>query len=118
MIPLNFDSLGRLGKKYNKDKYPIRWFNFGNIYFDYANSQSGYESKEALNSASLCYKYAKRIVSEKKFRHEHKSNYTFNFKDGMSKKDFENNIDIMYERVNIYMSLLKIDRLKDNNYKY
>ena len=102
-----------LRKKYNEDKYPILWFNFGNIYFDYAISQSGIKALNAFKLANFCYKNAKYIVSEKKFRQEPKSNYKFIFKDEMSKEDFENNVQMMYMRTEICNSLLRIERLKD-----
>ena len=65
MIHLNFGGTKELREKYNKDKYPIRWFNFGNIYFDYANLQSCDNVKKAFDFATFYYNNAKRIVSEK-----------------------------------------------------
>ena len=105
-----------LGEKYIKGKYPIRWFNYGNIFLDYANSQSNdYEGVRYYYFAIYCYQCARR-----NFRHEFKSksnsNHEFKFKDVKSKEDFERNVRIMYERANICKSLLKIERLKDKIY--
>ena len=102
----------KLGEKYNKDKYPILWFNFGNICFDYANSQSGTNASNALKLANFCYKNAKNIVSEKKSKSKSKSNYKFNFKDEKSKEDFENDVQMMSKRVDICKNLLEIEKLK------
>ena len=113
MIHLNFGGTKELGEKYNKDKYPIRWFNFGNIYFDYANSQSCDNVKKTFDFATFCYNNAKRIVSEKKSKSDSKSNYKFNFNDEKSKEDFENNVQMMSKRVDICKKLLEIERLKD-----
>ena len=107
-----------LGEKYIKGKYPIRWFNYGNIYFDYANSSSDFRAKKGYYFAISCYHNALRSISNPKskfrseFRSESNSNDKFYFKDEKSKEDFERNVRIMYERVNICKSLLKIERLK------
>ncbi len=109
-----------LEEKYIKGKYPIRWFNYGNIFLDYANSQSNdVEVKKYYAFATYCYKHALRSISKPKskfrseLRSESNSNYKFYFKDEKSKEDFERNVRIMRERVNICMSLLNIDGLKD-----
>ena len=69
-------------------KNPIRWFNFGNICFDYANSKSGKKSEEAYNLAFLCYDWA--VVSSKldvfKFSEEEKKEFAKNVKWMISSK--------------------------------
>ncbi len=105
-------SKNKLRDKYNKDKYPILWFNFGNIYFDYGISQSGKKAIDTFSLAVYCYKNAKEIVAEKKSKSKSKSNYKFNFKDSKSKKDFEKNVQMMSKRVAICKNLLEIEELK------
>ena len=116
MIHLNFQKTTELGKKYNKDKYPILWFNFGNIYFDYINSKPDNMPKYLLQFPSYCYKNALKIVSEKKSnsksKSKSKSNYKFNFENKGSKEEFENNVKMMLGRAEICENLLKIEELK------
>ena len=73
-----------------KDNYLIGWFNFGNICFDYANSQSFEDSKEVYDLAFFCYNYASNS-----FMNREKLGYEFNFKDDNSEEAFKNNIKKM-----------------------
>ena len=93
-----------------KEKYPIGWFNFGNICFDYANSQfvkSKKAKKEAYELAYFCYDCAKSSISNL----EEKSGYEFNFKDKNSEEDFKNNVSRMIDSRKIYDDLEKFNKL-------
>ena len=75
-------------KNIKKEKYPMGWLNFGNICFDYANSQSAKSSKKVFDLAYFCYECARSSFPNPK----EKSDYEFNFKDENSEKVFKNKI--------------------------
>ena len=109
---------GKLDKgiKLKKEKYPMGWFNLGNICFDYANSQSvgstkksQKNAKEAYELAYFCYKCAKNSISNS----EENSDYVFKFKDKKNEQEFKNNVLRMISNCEIKILQQKIkDELK------
>ncbi|ADC47663.1 TPR repeat-containing protein [Methanobrevibacter ruminantium M1] len=110
------------GKKLKKEKYPIGWFNLGNICFDYANSQSvkttvkaGNNAMDAYELAYFCYKCAEDSISNQ----EENSKYEFNFKDTKNEQEFKNNVVRMISNCEIKIlqqeikgELKKLDKLQ------
>lgn len=127
------------GKKLKEEKYPIGWFNFGNICFNYANSVSaedfidpekvhkdGIEKaretamkkakkarKDAFMLAYSSYDYANSSLSNL----EENSKYEFNFKDECIEKDFKNNLSRMIDSRKIYDDLDEFRKLQKKSNK-
>ena len=95
-----------------KNNYLVGWFNFGNICFDYANSQSFKDSKEVYDLAFFCYD---SVISS--LKNQEKLGYEFNFKEG-SEETFKENIIKMTSQVPNVKSSKKIyDDFKKNEKK-
>ena len=104
MIELEIKNNKRIDKSLKIEKNPIRWFNFGNICFDYANSQSDMGSNKAYDLAYSCYSYA--IESFKL------NNFKFS-KD--EEKKFKKNVLRMASTKKIYGHLAFLKEFKKEN---
>ena len=120
------------GKKLKKEKYPIGWFNFANICFDYTNSVSVDDfvdsekahRKDEINKAKKRFKKARKEAYELAYfcvdcaksslsNLEENPDYEFNFENRNTKEKFKNIVMLMSDSKKIYEDLEKFKKLQE-----